>query len=169
MYWLSLSGAKRDLRSGNLSSRTLLPYVLAFGAFESLSISMSALAPGGPDPELTDLYLALVSVGITVLGLLHVYRKNGGVAGQNFVERLLVIGWVTGIHFMAAAFAAIALLGVLLMTSSSGQALIDSFAPFFVLVSGAYYVYLGRHVADVGNDRPPTDDLNDVRSDQPDA
>lgn len=156
MYWLSLSGAKRDLRSGNLSSRALLPYVIAFGAFESLSISMSALAPGGPDPELTDLYLALVSVGITVLGLLHVYRMNGGAAGQNFVERLLVIGWVASVHFMAAMIAAMVLLGTLLMTSSSGEALIESFAPCFVLISGVYYLYLGRHIADVGIDRPST-------------
>jgi len=152
MRWWNLSAAKRDLISGELTSRQLLPYVLAFGLLETGSIELSFLAPVSEDLGTTQILLVLLTLVLTVLGLLYVYRENGGAVGKQFLERLLVLGWVTGIRFAVFLLLLFVVTGALAAFSDVAAGAIDSvMGPFLSLSLGIYYVYLGHHVASIAN------------------
>src|SRR4051794_11027223 len=108
MYWWNLRAAKSELGAGAPGSRALLPYVVAFAMFETFVMEFSFLTPAQEDPTSARVWLiALASAAITAFGCVYAYYCNGGARGTQFLERLLVLGWVTGVRY--AAFMALAL------------------------------------------------------------
>jgi len=142
VYWWNVSAAKRDLSGEPLGSRQLLPYLLAFFVLESVTVEVSFLMSGAESAGLRQWLVSAIFVGLTALGCFYVYRKNGGANGERLLERFLVLGWVTGIRFMACMCLAIALLTTFDLDTLA-EASIDIIA---LLLTAAYYAYLGHQV-----------------------
>jgi len=147
MYWWNLRAAKRDLSARPLDSRQLLPYLLALVILETIVVEFAFLAPSSQDLGARQWFFASATVVVTVLGCLYVYRQNGGATGQRFLERFLVLGWVTGIRvtvFVFFCFLGILFLAELSPLLSGGlENWIDTVLGPFVFI---YYLYLGHHV-----------------------
>jgi hypothetical protein len=62
---------------------------------------------------------ALLTLALTVLGLLFLFWCNGGSRGQDFLYRYFPLSFVVGWKFMALAFAAMWLLGLSLQGSAA--------------------------------------------------
>jgi len=147
MYWWNLQAAKRDLSAEPLDSRQLLPYLLAFVILETIVVEFSFLAPSSQYLGVRQWFLASATVVVTVLGCSYVYRQNGGAAGQRFLERFLVLGWVAGIRITVFVFLGLL---VVLFLSELSPVLSEGIENGADIVMGPlvliYYLYLGYHV-----------------------
>ena len=147
MYWWNLRAAKSELTGEPLSSRQLLPYLLAIVVLETLVVEFSFLAPSSQDLGARQWVFASASVMVTVLGCLYLYRQNGGPNGERFLERFLVLGWVTGIRVVVVvffAFLVLLFLADLVPTINQGiENLADIGGGLLLLI---YYAYLGHHL-----------------------
>ncbi len=147
MYWWNLQAVKRELTGEPLTSRQLLPYLLAVMVLEALVVEFSFLGPSSQDLGVRQWAVASASVVVTVFGCLYIYRQNGGASGTRLLERFLVLGWVTGIRVTVVVFFAFLILLFLadqVPTISEGlEKLSDIAIELLVLI---YYVYLGHHV-----------------------
>jgi hypothetical protein len=152
MYWWNLRAAKRQLSAQAPGARELLPYLIAVAILEGFIVEFSFLTPAQEDPGSPRVWLvAAGSVLLTVLGCVYVYHRNGGAGGRQFLERLLVLGWVSGVRYMAFLALALALffgLGVALYPAL-GEALGDWADILMSLASAAFYLYLGHHIGDL--------------------
>jgi hypothetical protein len=78
-------------------------------------------------------------------------KRNGGAGGGQFLERLLALGWVAGMRFIAFAVLAMALFfGLVVALYPAVWEAIEEWADFiFLLGTPLFYAYLGRHVGDL--------------------
>jgi len=149
VYWWNLRAAKGELRAGALGARRVLPYLLAVAIVESVTTELSFLTPSQEDPTSARVWLiAFAGAAVTVLGCVYVYIRNGGASGVQFLERLFVLGWVTGMRYGAVSVLAVALFFGLVVpfVPEAGEAAGEWADVLFLLAAVAYYLYLGRHV-----------------------
>jgi hypothetical protein len=154
MYWWNLRAAKRELNEATPGSRRLLPYVMALAILETLVVEFSFLLPAHEDLGLRVWLFAAASVLVTALGCLYVYQRNGGAGGKQFLERILVLGWITGIRYTMFMMLAVVLffgLAVPLL----GEELASWTDVLFLLATPIFYLYLGRHVGDLARGGGP--------------
>jgi hypothetical protein len=152
MYWWNLRAAKRELGAGAAGSRALLPYVIAFAMFETFVMEFSFLTPAQEDPASARVWLiALGSAVITALGCVYAYHRNGGAGGAQFLERLLVLGWVTGVRYTAfMALALVLFVGlVVALYPPAGDRMMAWSDVLFLLAGPVFYLYLGHHIGDL--------------------
>ncbi len=148
MYWWRLEAAKRELAAGP-GPRQLLPYVLAFAILESVTTELSFLTPSQEDPSSPRMWLlALAGAAVTAAGCVYAYVRNGGAMGTQFLERLFVLGWVTGVRYTVVVALAVALFFGLVVAiwPRAGEALGGWTDEAFLLAALAYWLYLGRHI-----------------------
>jgi hypothetical protein len=149
MYWWNLRAAKSELAAGAPGPRRLLPYVLAFAILEGLTTELSFLTPSQEDLASARVWgVALAAVAITASGCVYAYFRNGGAAGTQFLERLFVLGWVTGVRYGFFVGVAVMLFFGLVVSfrPEIGEAAGAWADVLFLLASLGYYLYLGRHV-----------------------
>ena len=149
MYWWNLRAATRELAAGPPGARRLLPYVLAFAILESVTTELSFLTPSQEDPSSARVWLlALAGALVTVLGCVYVYFRNGAAAGTQFLERLFVLGWVTGVRYAVLGGLALVLFFGLAVAAwpQVGEAAGEWTDEAFLLAALVYWLYLGRHV-----------------------
>lgn len=152
MYWWNLRAAKSELRAGAPGARALVPYLIAAASVQGLIVEFSFLLPAQEEPTSARVWLAAgVSIAITVAGCLYVYRRNGGAAGTNLLERLLVLGWVAGVRYTAFLILALAVFFGLAVAlyPEAGEAAGEWSDEAFMLASAGFYLYLGRHIRDL--------------------
>lgn len=149
MYWWRLEAAKRELAAGTPGPRAVLPYLLAFAILESVTMELSFLTPSQEDPASARVWaVALAGAAITVGGCVYAYVRNGAAAGTGFLERLFVLGWVTGVRYTVfLGLAVILYFGlVVALWPQAGEALGGWTDEAFLLAQPAYWLYLGRHI-----------------------
>jgi hypothetical protein len=154
MYWWNLRAAKRELSEATPASRRLLPYVMALAVLETLVIELSFMVPAQGEFGLRIGLFAVASAVVTALGCLYVYRRNGGAGGKQFLERILVLGWITGIRYTAFMALAIVLffgLAVPLL----GEEIANWTDVLYLLATPVFYLYLGRHIGDLARGGGP--------------
>jgi len=71
------------LRNGHLSEAAAFRYFLAIMAFDWLQFTLIATAPT-PSISLWSTAGSWATFAVTVLGLLYLYRQNGGAMGKQF-------------------------------------------------------------------------------------
>lgn len=100
MYFWRIEQLKDQLIARPLSDREALPYLLVF-------VGLTAAIGFIPGESLNvwDHVGTTLSVILTILGTLWVYRQNGGAAGHFFLQRYLTVGWVIGIRWVVGLFA----------------------------------------------------------------
>jgi len=100
MYFWRIEQLKDQLIARPLSDREALPYLLVF-------VGLTAAIGFIPTEGLNvwDHVGTGLSVILTVLGTLWVYRQNGGADGHFFLQRYLAVGWVIGIRWVVGLVA----------------------------------------------------------------
>jgi hypothetical protein len=149
MYWWNLRAAKRDLAAQAPGARGLLPYLLGFAVVESVTTELSFLTPSQEDPASARVWLtAFAGAAITVLGCVYAYFRNGGATGTQFLERLLVLGWVAGVRYTACVVLGTVLFFglVVALYPQIGDAAMEWADVLYLAAALAFYLYLGRQV-----------------------
>lgn len=104
-YVWSTSFVKELLLKDQISEAAGFRYFLAIMAFDWLQFTLMATTPRA-SISAWSATAAWLSVAITVLGLPYLYFKNGGVAGQHFLQRYFALSVTVGWKFVAAMFIA---------------------------------------------------------------
>ncbi len=108
------TGFVRDrLRTDRLSEAASFSYFLAIMTFDWLQFTVIATTP---TPSISPWSSAgsWTTFAVTVLGLLYLYLKNGGGAGQHFLRRYFPLSVTVGWKFVGAMFVTVWLMPVAL-------------------------------------------------------
>lgn len=108
------TGFVRDrLRTDRLSEAASFGYFLTIMTFDWLQFTFIATTP---TPSISPWSSAgsWATFVVTVLGLLYLYRKNGGGAGQHFLYRYFPLSVTVGWKFVGAMFVTVWLMPVAL-------------------------------------------------------
>lgn len=143
MYFWKIEKLKKDLLKKPLSESESFKYLFANMAMYSLGTIPF------PKNNIWDIYLAIIMVPITALGVYYAYRCNGGTNGSNFLQKYLSIGWVVFIRwFVLVMFPAIAIYALIMMAMftsiQNNTTLFD--AIFFNLLYISYFWLFGKHI-----------------------
>jgi len=99
VYFWNIKKLKADLISNEVSQRDIMYYLLASTILTVGVIESMRFLPQ-ESVNMWDYIDAMSRILITVIGVIWVYRSNGGNLGVRFAERYLAIAWVTLIRFM---------------------------------------------------------------------
>ncbi len=152
MYFWRIERLKARLAVAPFTDRAILPYAAANGALIGLAVAFSPEKRNG-----WDTVAGLVTVPVIILGILWVYRQNGGHTGTDFLQRYTAIGWVAFLRLVPVALLA----GVMLFVikGAPSESTLQSTGLDVVLGIGlavAYYQRVGVHVGQVARGLPNT-------------
>lgn len=108
----------RCLRTERLSEAATFRYFLAIMAFDWLQFTCIATTPT-PSISLWSTVGSWSTFAVTVLGLVYLYRMNGGSTGRQFLQRYFPLSITVGWKFVVAMFAAMWLVPVVLAGQSN--------------------------------------------------
>ena len=91
------------------------------------------------------------NVLLAVVGIIYIYRQNGGADGQHFLQRYLVIGWVVLIRCCVAAIILIAVVFFSTGVAVGGDTEVTHWYDFLFFAAGAAGMCwrIGHHVRDL--------------------
>ena len=145
MYWISYQPLKERLKKRSVSDREALPYLLLLSALEAISLSV----PASTEMNKWDIIEAMLYVIVTIIGVIYIYRKNGGKTGYDIIHKFVVLGWVVAVRYFLVV---LPLGGLIYFTvryhAPSGDETTFFDAMFFTVISVIYYERLGRHISD---------------------
>lgn len=111
-FW-RIEQLKAEMRAQPLSERESLPYLVVY-------VALFSLVSGFPNLNfnLLDALETSLSVLIAVVGTILIYRQNGGVNGQFFLQRYFAIGFVVAIRCLVAIV--VAMFGLIIVLDLLG-------------------------------------------------
>ncbi len=146
MYFLKYHPLKQKLTERCLTDRDALPYFVIFMGLSTLGSSMPFLS----GYNVWDIVSGIVSVVIAICGVIYAYRKNGGKAGYDFIQKFVILGWVVFIRFLLAFVPII--FALYLFFELTGLVSDESTNLFDVVVLAIaemiFYQRIGRHIKD---------------------
>ena len=145
MYFIQYQPLKEKLRERDLSESEALPYWILFNVLVVLGFSV----PTTGDFNAWNAIEGVMSLLFTICGIYHVYSQNGGASGFDFIQKVVVLGWVVSIRcllvFIPSMIVFYIFAGILELVSDDKN-LLD------VLVIAAFYIIyfqrLGEHIKD---------------------
>ena len=149
--YLWSTGFVRDrLRAGRLSEAASFSYFLAIMTFDWLQFTVIATTP---TPSISPWSSAgsWTTFAVTVLGLLYLYLKNAGGAGQHFLRRYFPLSVTVGWKFVGAMFVTAWLMPVAL-SGQSQEALGWSSTVAFAAVNIVMFWRIGVHLGLLARD-----------------
>ena len=146
MYFVQYHPLKEKLRERTLSDGESLPYWILLNVLILLAI----VIPTG-DFNVWNAIDGVISLLFTICGIYHVYSQNGGSSGFDFIQKVVVLGWVVVVRcllvFIPIMFIFYVFVGILM-----GEGIFENTNFLNVLVSAAfciiYYQRLGEHIKD---------------------
>jgi len=81
MYFIHYNPLKERLRNRSIHDREALPYFLLFCVLEALAISL----PGAEYKNKWDYVSPVLTLLVTIWGVIYVYRRNGGREGYDLL------------------------------------------------------------------------------------
>ena len=132
------------LRANRLSEAATFRYFLAIMTFDWLQFTAIGTTP---TPSIAPWSLAgsWATFAITVLGLLYLYRKNGGGSGRRFLSRYFPLSITVGWKFVGAMFGILWLVPVVL-AGRSAEFLGWSSSITLSVVNVAMFWRIGTHL-----------------------
>jgi len=147
MYFWRIEKLKSEMAARPLSDRQVLPYLVVYvGLTTAVSFLPATMT------NVWDGLGAVWSVLLAVFGSLYIYRCNGGVDGQHFLQRYFAIGWVVAIRWLVILMIAIVALFAVLAALSveAGESTWYEFV--FIAVAEAIVCWrIGYHVGDLAS------------------
>jgi hypothetical protein len=145
MYFWRIEKLKTKLAAGPLSEREALPYLVVYVALHSVI---------GYIPQTTynvwDGLGAVRSVLLAALGIIYIYRQNGGGEGQHFLQRYFAVGWVVSIRWFAILLPAFFVFRGTLAAVGADRTNSHWYDFLFIAVfEAAIYWRIGHHVRDL--------------------
>lgn len=112
-YLWSTRFVRQRLRSESLSESITFRYFLAIMAFDWLQFTLIATTP---TPRISQWSVAnsWLTFAVTVLGLVYLYRRNGGASGKQFLRRYFPLSVTVGWKFLVVMFAFLSFIPLLL-------------------------------------------------------
>jgi hypothetical protein len=145
MYWIRYRPLKDRLKKRSVSDREALPYLLLFCALEAIALSL----PAASEMNKWDIIETILHVIVTLLGVLYVYRKNGGNSGYDIIQKFIVLGWVVAVRYIIIVIpVGIFIYVVKEYHAPSGDETTIFGAVISTVLSAIYYERLGRHITD---------------------
>lgn len=145
MYFIRYQPLKDRLTNRSLSDKEALPYLLLFCALETIVLSL----PAATKTNKWDIIGAITSLSATIFGVLYVYRKNGGKAGFDIIQKFVVLGWIVAVRYLIIMLPVVILLYMAASffgLTSDETTLLDTF--LYTLLIAIYYERLGKHIGD---------------------
>lgn len=145
MYIWNIEKLKTVLKTGSLSQKSLLVYLLLnMFPYWVYSLLFS-------EQNIWDAYL-MVSIGVvSVFGTIYVYVCNGGSQGVDFIQKYLSLGFVLGVRCCVFILVPVMVVYItaLMMTGVSFEATTFFDVVVFGLIQSAYFILLGEHLRDI--------------------
>ena len=92
-----------------------------------------------------EMFLGLISVIITIFGVLYLKKKNNDSYGNQFLVKYMALGWVVGVRLLLIAVPVIVLISVL---EAFFPRISDSlYCGFTIFIELGFYWWLGRLIA----------------------
>ncbi|GKS77372.1 hypothetical protein AVME950_20770 [Acidovorax sp. SUPP950] len=105
-YLWSTAFVTSSLRNERLSETATFCYFLAIMAFDWLQFTLIATTPN-TSISLWSTVGSWSTFAVTVLGLVYLYRMNGGSNGRKFLQRYFPLSVTVGWKFVVAMFVAL--------------------------------------------------------------
>jgi hypothetical protein len=145
MYFYSINKLKDRLKSGQLSERESVPYLIISAAF----IALFAYFPSPPE-NLWDYVSLSISLALAILGTIWLYQKNGGSDGKDFIYRYIILGFVVIVRYITAMLPVI-ILYLCFYYYSNDSSDETTWFDCVILVSTEllFYWYFGKQIGDL--------------------
>ena len=108
--------------------------------------------------NMMDVYSAIVSGIITILGTYYVYKANGGSEGKDFLQRFISIGLVVAVRWFVLVMIPLTIVFFFLidifLTDSQATTIYD--VAFFNSIYLIYFWLLGKHIKELSPDSKKT-------------
>lgn len=145
MYFVQYHPLKEKLKERTLSESEAFPYWILFNVLVVLGFSVHTAG----DFNAWDAIEGVMSLLFTICGIYHVYSQNGGASGFDFIQKVVVLGWVVSIRcllvFIPSMIVFYIFAGILGLVSENTNLLdVLVMAAFYII----YYQRLGEHIQD---------------------
>ncbi len=147
MYFWKINELKEDLIKAPLSESESFKYLIA------TAIASGLVTIPFFENNFWDIYSAIVTVIISIVGVIYIYKCNNGRDGAHFLQRYFSLSWVVGIRWIVllalpAMIVYFIALGIYSEVPSS-TTLLDLL--FLNLLYLSFFWLFGKHVKDVAN------------------
>ena len=137
MYFVRYQPLKTQLRKRSLTDRAVLPYLIAD--------TVLAYHSGG-----SDTVSAVLRGLIAVLGIVYVYKQNGGNSGFDLIRKFIVLGWVVAFRFILFLIPIALVVGYVVeeLGGLGGMSKTAISAIISLSVGTIFFQRIGRHIRD---------------------
>lgn len=95
MYILGIGKLREQIASGNLSEKETFYYYIATAILSAITFELVANSPGSGGGMVPQDYLdGSLDFVFTIGGIIWCYIANGGPDGNDFLKRIVPVGWV---------------------------------------------------------------------------
>ncbi len=137
MYWITTDALVEKFRTGSFEPDDVEPDFMAQSVLGALAIVGGGVVTGW------NIVAALGCVVVTIGGVLHLKRQNGGTFARGYLERYFALGWVTGVRLIVVSVP-LAWVLFLILAGTMGEELSHAFSALFILgLTFAWYRYTG--------------------------
>ncbi|MFZ2631327.1 MAG: hypothetical protein WA081_09425 [Desulfosalsimonadaceae bacterium] len=148
MYFIKYQSLKEKLRERALTDREALPYFIIFLTLMALASSFST----SDEMNKWDYISGVVSLIISIGGVLYAYFQNGGPDGYDFIQKYVVLGWVITIRsilFFIPVIIILFIIGYFLDIFKRSTSLFD--VVVIAVIEIVIYERIGRHIKDTNS------------------
>ncbi len=145
MYFWKIENLKKDFLTKPLTESETFKYIIVTTIVYGLTMIPFL------ENNMWDVYSAICSALINVIGVYYIYKCNQGASGNNFLQKYLSLGWVTGIRwtvFVALPTTIIYFTAVDIFSSLSDSTTLSDIV-FFNLLFITYFWRFGKHVKEI--------------------
>lgn len=98
MYFFNINGIKKQFIEGKFTDKDLLPYLIISIVFYIVLTEINYYFP--VNANIADYTMTLLSLIISITGILYAYHCNGRGEGKDFASKFFSIGFVVLIRFL---------------------------------------------------------------------
>ena len=143
MYFWKIDKLNEELISAELNESEGFKYLMANTILYSIGMIPY------DEPNQFDVANGMINVIIGIIGLLFIYKCNGGSAGKQIIGRFLSVGWVIGIRFIALLLIPAVLVATIIQEVFMGgipeeTTIIDVF--FMQISTIIYFLWVAKHI-----------------------
>jgi hypothetical protein len=141
---------KENLAEKTISDFHAFIYFVVILIYDHAAFTLAYLGMKGEELSVYGKINIVSALGLTLLGVLYVFWRNGGIKGEQFFHRYFSLSVVVGIKFAILMLALPTLIDVV----SDGKAY-ELFPPLgsvlFIVLNCLMFAFIGRHVHQLAN------------------